>query len=293
VTEKPLIIQTLGDLEVRRAGRSLLLPPSKKTRALLAYLAVTGRAHRRERLCSLLWDVTDDLPEAERLLTEASERAGELGAKPASLLAALGLSKLHQGQFEEATALLREARSAYQRSEDARGEFHVLEILARVEFEQERSLDHAERRRLCEELHRIALRLGEGSEVPFARCLLALCRYADGEAVGEDLGGALPALRAADAKQRLAHVLTRLAELDARAGDPELAARRAAEALELARLLDRPSDVALAHLALVHAARAAGDADRVARQLDALKRESLRGVSAYAERRLEALFERD
>ena len=60
MTEKPLIIQTLGDLEVRRAGRSLLLPPSKKTRALLAYLAVTGRAHRRERLCSLLWDVTDD-----------------------------------------------------------------------------------------------------------------------------------------------------------------------------------------------------------------------------------------
>jgi DNA-binding SARP family transcriptional activator/TolB-like protein len=38
----------------------LTLPPSKKTRALLAYLALTGRPHRRERLCSLLWEVPDD-----------------------------------------------------------------------------------------------------------------------------------------------------------------------------------------------------------------------------------------
>ena len=36
------------------------LPQSKKTRGLLAYLAITGRAHRRDRLCSLLWDVADD-----------------------------------------------------------------------------------------------------------------------------------------------------------------------------------------------------------------------------------------
>jgi len=45
---------------VRRGGRSLAQPPSKKTRALLAYLALTGRPHRREALCNLLWDVADD-----------------------------------------------------------------------------------------------------------------------------------------------------------------------------------------------------------------------------------------
>jgi DNA-binding SARP family transcriptional activator len=50
----------LGELQVLRDGQPLALPPSKKTRALLAYLALTGRPHRRERLCSLLWDVTDD-----------------------------------------------------------------------------------------------------------------------------------------------------------------------------------------------------------------------------------------
>jgi DNA-binding SARP family transcriptional activator len=47
-------------MEVFLDGRRLELPPSKKTRGLLAYLALTGRPHRRERLCSLLWDVADD-----------------------------------------------------------------------------------------------------------------------------------------------------------------------------------------------------------------------------------------
>jgi DNA-binding SARP family transcriptional activator/predicted ATPase len=47
-------------MEVLRDGRRVELPPSKKTRGLLAYLALTGRPHRRDRLCGLLWDVADD-----------------------------------------------------------------------------------------------------------------------------------------------------------------------------------------------------------------------------------------
>ncbi len=55
-----LEIRMLGELEVRRGGRRVDLPPSKKARALLAFLVATGRAHRRERLSALLWDVADD-----------------------------------------------------------------------------------------------------------------------------------------------------------------------------------------------------------------------------------------
>jgi pimeloyl-ACP methyl ester carboxylesterase/DNA-binding SARP family transcriptional activator len=55
-----LSIQTLGELTVRRGDEVLSLPPSKKTRALLAYLALTGRPHRRDRLCEVLWEVPDD-----------------------------------------------------------------------------------------------------------------------------------------------------------------------------------------------------------------------------------------
>jgi DNA-binding SARP family transcriptional activator len=55
-----LELRFLGDVEVVRAGERLALPPSKKTRALLAYLALNRRALRREHLCELLWEIPDD-----------------------------------------------------------------------------------------------------------------------------------------------------------------------------------------------------------------------------------------
>ncbi len=57
---KPLTLRFLGDMELLRGDGRVDLPPSKKTRALLAYLVLSARPHRRERLCSLLWDITDD-----------------------------------------------------------------------------------------------------------------------------------------------------------------------------------------------------------------------------------------
>ncbi len=53
-------LQLIGPLAVRRGGASAALPRSRKTRALLAYLAIVGRPERRERLCELFWDVPDD-----------------------------------------------------------------------------------------------------------------------------------------------------------------------------------------------------------------------------------------
>src|SRR5262245_9012023 len=50
----------LGELDVRRDGEPVALPASKKTRALLAYLALTARPQRRDRLCEVLWDLPDD-----------------------------------------------------------------------------------------------------------------------------------------------------------------------------------------------------------------------------------------
>jgi pimeloyl-ACP methyl ester carboxylesterase/DNA-binding SARP family transcriptional activator len=55
-----LRIRLLGDMTVLRDGEPQVLPPSRKTRALLAYLVATGRPQRRDRICSLLWDVPDD-----------------------------------------------------------------------------------------------------------------------------------------------------------------------------------------------------------------------------------------
>ncbi len=55
-----LRVSVLGNLAVSRHGMRMQLPPSKKTRALLAYLAVTDRPHSRDRLCSMFWPVPDD-----------------------------------------------------------------------------------------------------------------------------------------------------------------------------------------------------------------------------------------
>ena len=55
-----LQISVLGSLAVTLNGAAMPLPPSKKTRALLAYLAVTARPHSRDRLSALLWPLPDD-----------------------------------------------------------------------------------------------------------------------------------------------------------------------------------------------------------------------------------------
>jgi DNA-binding SARP family transcriptional activator/TolB-like protein len=50
----------LGPLQVMRNGYPLPQPPSRKARALLAYVAMAERPVSREKLCELLWDVADD-----------------------------------------------------------------------------------------------------------------------------------------------------------------------------------------------------------------------------------------
>src|SRR6201995_3185922 len=50
----------IGPLQVIRNGVPLNQPPSRKVRALLAYLAMAPRPITREKLCELFWDVADD-----------------------------------------------------------------------------------------------------------------------------------------------------------------------------------------------------------------------------------------
>ncbi|NNU45274.1 tetratricopeptide repeat protein [Ramlibacter montanisoli] len=55
-----LALRLLGPLSVSRAGAPLALPRSRKARALLAWLAMAGRAATRSHLCELLWDLPSD-----------------------------------------------------------------------------------------------------------------------------------------------------------------------------------------------------------------------------------------
>jgi TolB-like protein/cytochrome c-type biogenesis protein CcmH/NrfG len=55
-----ITLKLLGPMEVLIGGEPVELPSSRKTRALLAYLALSPRPQRRERLCEIFWDVPDD-----------------------------------------------------------------------------------------------------------------------------------------------------------------------------------------------------------------------------------------
>lgn len=55
-----LRLRLLGPPAVWRGARELALPPSRKVRALLAYLALAPQAVPRSRLAELLWDLPND-----------------------------------------------------------------------------------------------------------------------------------------------------------------------------------------------------------------------------------------
>lgn len=59
-------INVLGGLSIYYNGNKVTLPKSKRTRALLIYLLMTNKPHRRERLCEVFWDSPGDIKGALR-----------------------------------------------------------------------------------------------------------------------------------------------------------------------------------------------------------------------------------
>jgi DNA-binding SARP family transcriptional activator len=55
-----LELRLLGPVAVSRHGQAVPLPPSRKVRTLLSFLALEARSVPRSRLCDLLWDVPND-----------------------------------------------------------------------------------------------------------------------------------------------------------------------------------------------------------------------------------------
>jgi pimeloyl-ACP methyl ester carboxylesterase/DNA-binding SARP family transcriptional activator len=55
-----ITINVMGELAVFNDNVAVSLPASKRTRALLAFLALTNQSHRREWLCDVFWEETDD-----------------------------------------------------------------------------------------------------------------------------------------------------------------------------------------------------------------------------------------
>src|SRR5881296_777679 len=68
---KPLIVTLLGGFEIRKASGQIITLPTKKTLALLGYLALRpGKAYPRDRLAALLWGDSAD-EQARKSLRQA------------------------------------------------------------------------------------------------------------------------------------------------------------------------------------------------------------------------------
>src|SRR5437763_13645913 len=109
-----LQVRVLGSFAVLRHQTRLPLPRSKKTRALLAYLAVTARPHRRDRLLAALVARLEGVPDqalpharALSLLEPADEAAH---ATLVRLLRASGRAREAEEQFQRAQRHLEECK---------------------------------------------------------------------------------------------------------------------------------------------------------------------------------------
>lgn len=218
-----------------------------------------------------------DIAQAEALMLEARALTERSGKTSWAVLDGTGLLQLHAGALAEARAAFEEAWSVAKKTGNRLQEFLALEHLVMVAIHQR---DEDEACRYAKELAIMGEKLREGSERPLGRAMLAVCRYRKDEAdYRPALEDALKALREVDAKQRLAFVLTQAASIESERGELDLASVRAAEAAELGRILQQPSEVALARSILLRIARERGD--RAAMREEAAKLQRLTGYAKH------------
>jgi DNA-binding SARP family transcriptional activator len=234
------------------AAREQTLQAVRVVRGIQDETQVVGMAETAKCLALL----ERDLPQAHAMLVEARALAERRGFNHYAIAAGLGMLRFHEDRLDEAEDLFREARTLCKSAGDHVCEFQIDEYLTMLDLQRGRLVAARER---CNELLMLGGKLREGSEEPFARAMLGLCNYAiDDEPEGLD--AALADLRVADAKHRLAYILTRASLIDCERGRVERAAARAGEALEYATLLERPTEMLVAHAVLSHASRKRGEA---------------------------------
>ncbi|MEH6584572.1 MAG: AAA family ATPase [Halioglobus sp.] len=225
-----------------------------------------------------------DLTQADAMLMEASSLAERKRVSAACIPAASGMLRYYEGKHDEAEELLEDARARSKSAGDRISEYQANEYLVMIDIERG---EFAPARDRCQRLLEIGEKLREGSEGPFAHALVALCHYAlEGKG---SLQTELDSLRQVDAKQRLAYILNRAAQIDLQRENVKQAALRATEALEYASLLARKSEMMLARVALARVARARDDRTEYDHQCEAMA-ELESGTGARWARELAAPF---
>jgi DNA-binding SARP family transcriptional activator/tetratricopeptide (TPR) repeat protein len=230
-----------------------------------------------------------DVPRAQAMIVEARAMLGPGGDQHAHVAWARGLLGHYCGDRVPALAALDEALEGYTRDQAHWETYQVMSMSVICQMETGDAAAGLER---CAALREVAGKMSEGSEPVVAAALEALVRLAlhhDGaEAACE---GAIAALKAADAKAMLAYVLCWSAEHALSNGNLDVAERQAGDALTVAALVDRRSELAVARALLGLIALARHDRQSAEAHLRATRedRERPLGLSARALARLAAL----
>jgi len=226
-----------------------------------------------------------DLVHADAMLMEAQALATRKCVSCQAIPAALGMLRFHENKLDEAAELFKDARTLARAAGDRLDEFQANEYLAMIAIEQGCLL---EARTYCATLIALGEKLREGSERPFAHALSGFCHFAMTDEPGP-MDAALEELRDADAKHRLAYTLTRAALIELERRRPHAALARASEALAYALVLDRATEVALAHVVLARSSRAVSDEIGYARHTAALAHLEGAAIAEWARERATAL----
>lgn len=221
-----------------------------------------------------------DIAQADAMLMEAAALAQRRGFAHQAIAAGLGMLRFHEGRLDEAQGLLHEARILCKAAGDRVNEFQANEYLVMLDIQRGHL---AQARAGCDELLALGDKLRGGSEEPFGRAMAGLCAYAIDDRP-EEMDQALRDLRVADAKHRLAYVLTHAALLDWERGRVDEAGARADEALGYAQLLERPTESLLSSTVLSLRARQCGDRTAAARRLQEVQRQASDGAAVWAAR---------
>jgi len=219
-----------------------------------------------------------DLPQADAMLMEARALGERLRFSHHAIPMGLGLLRLHEDELDEAEELFFEARTLCKSAGDRISEFQANENLAMIAWYRG-DLEQAMER--CQVLMDLGAKLREGSEEPMARALSGLCEQ-ERDDRSDNLDQALQDLRVADAKHRLAYTQSRAALMDLERGRAARAVERANEALSCADLLQRPTELLVAHTALAKAYRALGDKERRREHIEAMRALAGRNAGVWA-----------
>jgi predicted ATPase len=203
---------------------------------------ITGMAEAAKCLALL----ERELPSADAMLMEAEALARRNAYYIGAIPAGIGIIRYLEGRFQESEELLLDARTVFKTDGDRINEFQSNEYLTMIAIEQN---DYHKALSCCLPLLKMAEKLRNGSEMPFASGLEALCQLAlDNSQDGSSMQSHFESLRQLDAKQRLAYLLNRSALIMLMRESYQQAVAWSEEAFEAASCLSRYSEMLLARL---------------------------------------------